>query len=186
MLQIYNTLTGQKETFHPLTENRVGVYVCGVTVYDYCHLGHARTYVSADVLIRYLHFRGFEVNYVRNITDIDDKIIKRAKENQEPYTAVTQRFIKAMHDDFSALAILNPNHEPKATEFIPHMITLIKTLVDKNHAYVASNGDVYFNVRSFPSYGCLSHHDLDELESGARVEVSDVKRDALDFYQLKF
>lgn len=181
MLQIHNTLTRQKETFRPIHEGKVGVYICGVTVYDYCHLGHARTYTSADVIIRYLRFRGYEVNYVRNITDIDDKIIKRANENKEDFTAVTQRFIQAMHEDFAALKLTVPDHEPRATDYIADMIKLIETIIKNGHAYVASNGDVYFDVRSFPEYGCLSHHNLDQLESGARVEVADVKRDPLDF-----
>lgn len=157
------------------------MYVCGVTVYDYCHIGHARTYVAIDTIIRYLRFRGFEVRVVRNITDIDDKIIKRANENNEDYSSVTERFTKAMHEDFNALGISKPDYEPKATEFIPQMIKLIEKMIANDNAYVASNGDVYFNVRSFKNYGCLSHHNLDQLESGARVEVADVKKDPLDF-----
>lgn len=181
MLQIYNTLTRQKEEFKPISPPAVGVYVCGVTVYDHCHLGHARTYTSADVIVRYLRHVGYDVNYVRNITDIDDKIIKRANENQEPYSAVTERFIRAMHEDFAALGLLPPDHEPKATEYISHMTQLIAAIIANDHAYVGENGDVYFNVRSFKEYGCLSHHDIEQLESGARVEVSEVKRDPLDF-----
>lgn len=181
MLQIHNTLTRQKETFKPIHPGKVSVYICGVTVYDYCHLGHARTYTSADVIIRYLRFRGYEVNYVRNITDIDDKIIKRANESKEDFTAITQRFIQAMHEDFAALKLTVPDHEPRATDYIADMIKLIETIIKNGHGYVASNGDVYFDVRSFPEYGCLSHHNLDQLESGARVEVADVKRDPLDF-----
>lgn len=181
MLQIYNTLTRQKEEFKPISLPTVGVYVCGVTVYDHCHLGHARTYTSADVIVRYLRHVGYDVNYVRNITDIDDKIIKRANENQEPYSAVTEKFIRAMHEDFAALGLLPPDHEPKATEYISHMTQLIAQIIANNHAYVGENGDVYFNVRSFKNYGCLSHHDIEQLESGARVEVSEVKRDPLDF-----
>jgi cysteinyl-tRNA synthetase len=181
MLQIYNTLTRQKEEFKPISPPAVGVYVCGVTVYDHCHLGHARTYTSADVIVRYLRHVGYDVNYVRNITDIDDKIIKRANENQEPYSAVTERFIRAMHEDFAALGLLPPDHEPKATDYISHMTQLIAAIIANDHAYVGENGDVYFNVRSFKDYGCLSHHDIEQLESGARVEVSEVKRDPLDF-----
>ena len=181
MLKIHNTLTREKRTFQPLQPGKVGVYVCGVTVYDYCHIGHARTYTSADVIIRYLRWRGYQVNYVRNITDIDDKIIKRANESGMSFSAVTQQFTQAMHDDFAALGLSKPDHEPRATDYIPHMIALIERLLVNGHAYVASNGDVYFDVRSFADYGCLSHHDIEQLESGARVEVSEVKRDPLDF-----
>ncbi|OGT38105.1 MAG: cysteine--tRNA ligase [Gammaproteobacteria bacterium RIFCSPHIGHO2_12_FULL_37_14] len=181
MLTIFNTLTREKEVFQPLHPNKVGVYICGVTVYDFCHIGHARTYISADVIIRYLRFRGYNVTYVRNITDIDDKIIKRANDHQEAVNAVTDRFIQAMHEDFAALQLIPPDHEPRATEYIPQMISLIQKIISNGHAYVASNGDVYFNVRHFDEYGCLSHHNVDQLESGARVEISDVKRDPLDF-----
>lgn len=181
MLQIHNTLTRQKEVFKPIEPHKVGIYVCGVTVYDYCHLGHARTYTAADVIIRYLRSLNYDVHYVRNITDIDDKIIKRANENKEDYQALTERFIKAMHEDFAALQIALPNDEPKATAYIPEMIKIIEAIIAKKHAYVASNGDVYFDVRSFPHYGCLSNHNLEQLESGARVEVADVKKDPLDF-----
>jgi len=181
MIKIFNTLTREKENFTPLQAGKASIYVCGVTVYDYCHLGHARTYTAADVIIRYLRWRGYDVNYVRNITDIDDKIIKRANENQEPFSATAARFTQAMHEDFAALGLSKPNHEPRATEYIPQMIALIEQLIGRGHAYVASNGDVYFNVRSFPNYGCLSHHDIEQLESGARVEVNEVKNDPLDF-----
>lgn len=180
-LQVHNTLTRQKDNFVPLKKNKIGLYVCGVTVYDYCHIGHARTYTAIDAIIRYLRFRGNEVTVVRNITDIDDKIIKRANENNEDYNALTARFTQAMHEDFAALGISKPNHEPKATEFIPQMIALIETMVKNGNAYVASNNDVYFDVRSFKDYGCLSHHNLDQLESGVRVEVAEVKKDPLDF-----
>ncbi len=181
MLAIFNTLTRAKENFQALKANQVGFYVCGVTVYDYCHLGHARTYTSMDVILRYLRWSGYQVRYVRNITDIDDKIIKRANENGENYNELTSRFIKAMHEDFAALGLLAPNDEPRATDYIPQMINLIQTMIAKQYAYLASNGDVCFEVRSFKDYGCLSHHDIEQLESGARVEVSDVKRDPLDF-----
>jgi cysteinyl-tRNA synthetase len=180
-LQIQNTLTRQKDEFKPLQPQKIGMYVCGITVYDNCHIGHARTFTAVDVIIRYLRHRGFEVKVVRNITDIDDKIIKRANENKEDYTALTERFIKSMHDDFEALGLAKPDLEPRATQFIPQMIALIAQIIANKHAYVASNGDVYFDVRSFGNYGCLSHHNLDQLESGARVEVNDVKRDPLDF-----
>ncbi|VVC75819.1 Cysteine--tRNA ligase [Aquicella siphonis] len=181
MLQIHNTLTRQKQEFIPMVPGKVGMYVCGVTVYDYCHLGHARTYTSVDVIIRYLRWRGYEVNHVRNITDIDDKIIKRASENNEEYRVVTERFTRAMHEDFSALGLTAPEFEPRATDYIPQMIGLIEKIIANQHAYVGANGDVYFDVRSFQSYGCLSHHDIEQLESGARVEISEVKRDPLDF-----
>jgi len=181
MLQIHNTLTRQKENFEPIQSNKVGMYVCGVTVYDHCHLGHARTYTSADVIVRYLRWRGYEVKYVRNITDIDDKIIKRANENNEEFHAVTKRFTQAMHEDFAALGLTPPDNEPRATEYIPQMISMIERIIANHHAYVGTNGDVYFEVRSFDNYGCLSHHNIEQLESGARVEVSEVKRDPLDF-----
>lgn len=181
MLEIHNTLTRQKDIFKPLQAGKVSVYVCGVTVYDYCHLGHARTYVAVDAMIRYLRWRGFDVNYIRNITDIDDKIIKRANETGEHFSVVTKRFTEAMHEDFNALQISAPNSEPRATDYIPQMIALIETIIQRGHGYVASNGDVYFDVRSFSQYGCLSHHDLEQLESGVRVDVVDAKRDPLDF-----
>jgi cysteinyl-tRNA synthetase len=181
MLKIHNTLTRDKETFNPLIPGKVGMYVCGVTVYDYCHMGHARTYTSVDVIVRYLRWRGYEVNHVRNITDIDDKIIKRANENGEDYHAVTKRYTQAMQEDFTALGLTHPDHEPHATEFIPQMVKLIETIIANGHAYIGANGDVYFDVRSFSDYGCLSHHDIEQLESGARVEISEVKRDPLDF-----
>lgn len=181
MLQIFNTLTRRKEIFKPINPNTVGIYVCGVTVYDYCHIGHARTYTSADVIIRYLRFRGYNVNHVRNITDVDDKIIKRANEKGEEISGVTERFIKAMHEDFAALQLEEPNHEPRATQYIAQMISLIEKIMANGHAYLGQNGDVYFDVRSHSQYGCLSHHDIEQLESGARVEVSEVKRDPLDF-----
>ena len=181
MLKIYNTLTREKEIFQPIQAQTVSVYICGVTVYDDCHIGHARTYVSADVIIRYLRWRGYTVTYVRNITDIDDKIIKRANENNETVNVVASHFIQAMHSDFVALQLIQPDFEPRATDYIPEMIILIEKIIARGHAYVASNGDIYFDVRGFSDYGCLSHHDVDHLESGARVEVADVKRDPLDF-----
>lgn len=181
MLKIYNSLTQQKENFQPIRSNKIGIYVCGVTVYDYCHLGHARTYMAFDMIIRYLRSRGYKVNYVRNITDIDDKIIKRANENNEDASIVAKRFTKAMQEDFVALQFIQPNHEPRATEYIFKMIALIEKLIVDEHAYLASNGDVYYDVRHFPNYGCLSHHDIEQLEHGARVEVTEAKRDPLDF-----
>lgn len=181
MLKIYNSLTRQKEELKTIHPNKVNMYVCGVTVYDYCHIGHARTYVSSDLMVRYLKSCGYDVTYVRNITDIDDKIIKRAQENDESIGSLTARFIQAMHEDFDALQILKPDHEPKATEYIRQMIRLIQAIIENKHAYVTDNGDVYFDVRSYPGYGCLSHHNIAQLESGARVEIAEIKRDPLDF-----
>jgi cysteinyl-tRNA synthetase len=181
MLQIYNTLTSQKEIFKPLDPRKVGMYVCGVTVYDYCHLGHARTYIAADMIVRYLRALGYAVRYVRNITDIDDKIIKRALENQEAESLLTQRFTQAMHADFAVLGLTPPDEEPRATDYIPQIIHLITQIIENGHGYVGQNGDVYFDVRRFSEYGCLSHHDIEQLESGARIEISEVKRDPLDF-----
>jgi cysteinyl-tRNA synthetase len=181
MLQIYNSLTHKKEIFKPIQAGKVGMYVCGVTVYDYCHIGHARTYTAFDVIIRYLKWSGYEVTHVRNITDIEDKIIKRANENNEDYQVLVNRFIEAMYEDFSALEITKPDHDPRATEFIPPMIAMIEKLIANGLAYVAPNGDVYYEVRKFENYGALAHRNIDQLESGARVDISEVKRDPLDF-----
>ncbi len=181
MLKLYNSLSQEKETFQPREAGKVKIYVCGMTVYDYCHLGHMRMLTAFDLVVRYLRFLNYEVTYVRNITDVDDKIIKRANENKEEYQHLAQRFIQAMHEDIQAVGLLPPTQEPRATEYIPQMIALIEKLVEKKYAYQASNGDVFFDVRRFPSYGCLSHRNIDELESGARVEINDVKRDPLDF-----
>ncbi len=181
MLSFHNSLTRQKEVFTPINPGQVRMYVCGMTVYDYCHLGHARVLVVFDMLVRWLRASGFEVTYVRNITDIDDKIIKRAYENGEPFTALTQRFIDAMHEDAARLGVLPPEHEPRATEYVGQMLTLISRLIANGHAYAADNGDVYYAVRSFPTYGRLSGKSLDELNAGERVEVDPHKRDPLDF-----
>lgn len=181
MLNIYNSTTQKKEVFESLESNKVKIYVCGMTVYDYCHLGHMRMLTAFDVIVRFLRFLQYDVTYVRNITDVDDKIIKRANENKEDYYHLAERFILAMQEDIQALGLLPPDHEPRATQFIPQMIALIEKLIAKKHAYVAANGDVFFEVRSFGAYGCLSHHKLDELESGARIEINDVKKDPLDF-----
>lgn len=181
MLKIYNSFSQKKEVFTPIHSHKVNIYVCGPTVYDFAHIGNARTYTAFDVIIRYLRHQGYAVTYVRNITDIDDKIIKRANENNEDFSQVVNRFTKAIHDDFNALGLLTPDHEPRATEFIPHIIDFIQKLLDKTAAYVASNGDVYYAVRQFKNYGALSHHDIDQLESGARIEVNVVKEDPLDF-----
>jgi cysteinyl-tRNA synthetase len=181
VLKIYNSLTQQKEIFQPREAGKVKMYVCGPTVYDFCHIGNARSFTAFDAIVRYLRHRGYDVTYVRNITDIDDKIIKRANENQEDFNAVVERFTRAFQEDMAQLKLLPPTYEPKATEFIPYIIILIEKLIASEHAYVAKNGDVYYNVRHFKNYGCLSHRDIDELESGARVEISGVKQDPLDF-----
>ncbi len=181
MLKIYNDLTRTKETFEPLVPGKVNMYVCGMTVYDLCHLGHARVMVVFDVVYRYLKAIGFDVTYIRNITDIDDKIINRANENGEPFSALTERFIAAMHEDSDALGILSPDDEPKATEHLDEIVDMIERLIANEHAYVAENGDVYFDVKSFPEYGKLSGKSIDDLQAGARVEPGDLKRDPLDF-----
>ncbi|AKX46473.1 cysteinyl-tRNA synthetase [Thiopseudomonas alkaliphila] len=180
-LAIYNTLTKQKELFKPLVGNQVRMYVCGMTVYDYCHIGHARVMVAFDVVTRWLRHRGYEVNYVRNITDIDDKIIQRAVENGEPFTALTERMIAAMHEDEARLNVLRPDQEPRATGHIDGMFQMIQTLIDKGYAYAPGNGDVYYRVHKFTEYGKLSRRKLDDLQSGARVEVDEAKESPLDF-----
>lgn len=181
MLQIYNTLSRQKETFKPINAGQINLYVCGVTVYDLCHIGHARTYLAFDNMVRYLRFKGYKVRYVRNITDVDDKIIKRALENQESCQQLTTRTIADMHQDFDALFLLRPDDEPKVTEHMPAVIDMISLLVEKKHAYVASNGDVMFSVNSYPDYGRLSGQDLSQLQAGARVDLDNAKQDPLDF-----
>ena len=181
MLQIYNSLTNKKETFKPLVDGEVKLYVCGMTVYDYCHLGHARVLVAFDVVNRFLQARGYNVNYVRNITDIDDKIIARANENGEEFLALTERFIDAMHEDEKALGVLSPTHEPKATDNIPQIIAMIESLIEKGNAYQGGNGDVYFDVSSFPDYGKLSGRKVEDLRAGERVAVDNAKKDPLDF-----
>lgn len=180
-LTIYNTLTRQKEAFKPLVDGKVGMYVCGMTVYDYCHMGHGRVMVAFDVIVRYLRHKGYEVNYIRNITDIDDKIINRANENGEAFNVLVDRMVDAMNEDFTKLGVIAPNSEPKATEHIDGILTMVQTLIDKGFAYAASNGDVYYRVRKFEGYGKLSGKILEELESGARVDVADEKEDPLDF-----
>ncbi len=181
MLKLHNTLTRTTEDFESLVPGKVNFYACGPTVYDYIHLGNARTFTAFDMVVRYLRFSGYDVNYVRNITDIDDKIIKRANENNEDFSAVTQRFVQAFREDMQALGLLAPTHEPRATEYVPRIIEFIEKLIAADKAYIAGNGDVYYAVRNFAEYGCLSNRNIDELESGARVEVNDVKRDPLDF-----
>lgn len=181
MLSVYNDLTRAKETFVPLSDGRVNMYVCGMTVYDLCHLGHARVMVVFDVVARYLRWLGYDVTYVRNITDIDDKIINRANERGEPFTELTERFIRAMHEDAAALGVLPPDQEPRATEHLPEIIAMVERLIARGHAYPADNGDVYYDVKSFPGYGRLSGKSIDDLQSGARVEPGEAKRDPLDF-----
>ncbi|WP_436876204.1 cysteine--tRNA ligase [Siccibacter turicensis] len=181
MLKIFNTLTRQKEEFKPIHAGKVGMYVCGITVYDLCHIGHGRTFVAFDVVARYLRFLGYDLNYVRNITDIDDKIIKRANENGEGFVELVDRMVAEMHKDFDALNILRPNSEPRATQHIPEIIEIVEQLIARDHAYVADNGDVMFSVETDPQYGLLSRQDLDQLQAGARVEVADVKRNPMDF-----
>lgn len=180
-LHIYNTLTRQKEVFKPLKPGKISMYVCGVTVYDYCHVGHARVLVTFDVVTRFLRSQGWDVTYVRNITDIDDKIIKRAQENNETYTDLTARFIRYMHEDEARLGVLRPDIEPRATAYIDEIIAMVSTLVEKQYAYAAPNGDVYYRVKHFADYGKLSNKNPDELLAGARIEVDEVKEDPRDF-----
>ena len=181
MLRIHNSLTKTKETFTPITDGKIGMYVCGVTVYDFCHIGHARTFVNFDVIVRYLRYRGYDVKYVRNITDIDDKIIKRAAEQGISTKELTDHFIEEMHKDFDALGIKRPDIEPKATENIDAIISLVEKLIAGGHAYVAENGDVCFKIDTFPQYGRLSGQKLEELQAGARVEIAQSKHNPLDF-----
>jgi cysteinyl-tRNA synthetase len=181
MLKIYNSIAREKQTFVPIVAGKVSMYVCGMTVYDFCHLGHARVMVVFDMVNRWLRSSGFDVNYVRNITDIDDKIIKRANENGESITELTQRFIDAMNEDSDALGILRPDIEPRATAHIQGMIDMIRALIEKGHAYHAENGDVFYSVNSFKTYGKLSGKSLDDLRAGERVEVDTFKRDPMDF-----
>lgn len=181
MLHLYNSLTRTKEPFVSINPGKIGMYVCGITVYDHCHLGHARSMVCFDVAIRYLRSQGYAVTFVRNITDIDDKIIARANERGIPIDELTAHYIAAMHEDMRALNILPPDYEPKATEHIATIIRLIERLLAKGHAYVSDNGDVCYQVDTFADYGKLSHKDLDGLMSGARIEVVKEKRSPLDF-----
>ncbi|WP_372964573.1 cysteine--tRNA ligase [Marinobacter sp.] len=180
-MRIYNTLTQKKEEFQPIDPGKVRMYVCGMTVYDYCHLGHGRVLVAFDVISRYLRHRGYDVHYVRNVTDIDDKILRRAEENGEVYTDLTERMIDAMHEDEARLGVQSPNEEPRATAFIGEIVTMVETLISGGHAYAADNGDVYFAVDSFPDYGKLSKKKLEDLVAGARVGVQEAKRSPADF-----
>lgn len=179
-LRVYNTLTGEKETFVPLHTGKAGMYVCGVTVYDYCHIGHARANVVFDIIYRYLKYIGYDVTYVRNYTDIDDKIINRANAEGVDYRTISQRYIQAFDEDMARLYISKPTVEPKATDHIDEIIAIIKTLVDKGHAY-ESEGDVYYAVETFAEYLKLSGRNLDEMQAGARIEIGDKKRNPMDF-----
>jgi cysteinyl-tRNA synthetase len=181
MLQVFNTLTARKEEFNPLAPGVVRMYVCGDTVYDFCHIGHARSKIAFDVVRRYLEYRGYGVTFVRNITDIDDRIIERAAQNGESIQSLTARFTRAMHEDYDRLGILRPTHEPKATEHVQGIITMTQTLIDKGFAYVATNGDVLYSVSKFAPYGKLSGKHLEDLRAGARVAVDEAKRDPADF-----
>ncbi|OPX54828.1 cysteinyl-tRNA synthetase [Oceanospirillum multiglobuliferum] len=181
MLHIYNTMTRKKEVFTPIEAGKIKMYVCGVTVYDLCHIGHARVMVAFDVITRYLRHRGYEVNYIRNITDVDDKIIRRAAENNEPVDALTERMIQAMHDDEASLNVLRPDHEPRATHHIQDIINMVQTLIDKGYAYVASNGDVYYRVTKFENYGALTNRNLEDMQAGARIGIEEAKENPMDF-----
>ncbi|WP_415845030.1 cysteine--tRNA ligase [Stutzerimonas zhaodongensis] len=178
---IYNTLTKAKEPLKPLIGNQVRMYVCGMTVYDFCHIGHARVMVAFDVVSRWLRHRGYELTYVRNITDIDDKIIRRAQENGESFDALTDRMIAAMHEDEARLNVQRPDLEPRATDHIAGMHAMIQTLIDKGFAYAPGNGDVYYRVGKFVGYGKLSRRKIEDLKIGARIEVDEAKQDPLDF-----
>jgi len=180
-LFVYNTLTRKKELFEPMQPGKVGIYVCGVTVYDYCHVGHARVMVVFDIINRWFKQSGYDVNYVRNFTDVDDKIIKRANERGIAIDTLTNEMIDAFHQDADALGCLRPEHEPRATAHMDEMISMIQALVEKDHAYVSESGDVLYAVREFETYGQLSGKNIDELESGSRVDVDQTKRDPLDF-----
>ena len=181
MLKIYNTLSRQKEEFKPINPGKIGMYVCGITVYDLCHIGHGRTFVAFDTIVRYLRHAGYDVNYIRNITDVDDKIIKRANENNETCDQLVDRMVAEMHRDFDAMNLMRPDSEPRATHHIKEIIEITQLLLDRGHAYVADNGDVMFDISSDPEYGLLSRQDLEQLQAGARVEVADVKRNPMDF-----
>ena len=181
MLRLHNSLTGKVEQFIPMVPGQVRMYVCGITVYDYCHLGHMRMMVVFDVVRRWLRASGYAVTFVRNITDIDDKIIQRAAANHEPIDALTSRFIAAMDEDGAQLGIERPDHEPRATDYVPQIIAMIQRLIEREHAYVASSGDVLYAVASFQGYGALSGKNTADLRAGARVDVEESKRDPLDF-----
>ncbi len=180
MLRIYNTASRRLEELKPLKDNRVGMYVCGVTVYDFCHIGHGRSAVAFDIIFRYLNYKGYDVTFVKNFTDVDDKIIKRANEEGTTCEEVANRFINEYYKDMEKLNILKPNYEPRATEHIKEIIGLVQRLIDKGYAYEVE-GDVYYSVEKFPEYGKLSHKNIEELKSGARIEINEKKRNPLDF-----
>ena len=180
-MQIYNSFTHKKEEFIPITKNTVKMYICGQTIYDYCHLGHARKAIVFDMVRRWFLTSSYNVVFVENITDIDDKIINRAIENNETITSLTDRFTKYMHEDFDKLGVMRPDFQPKATDYIPHMVSIIESLIKKDFAYLAPNGDVYYKVRKFENYGQLSGKSIDELNAGERVDVDKNKQDPLDF-----
>ncbi|WP_434931529.1 cysteine--tRNA ligase [Shewanella sp. HL-SH5] len=181
MLKIYNSMSRDKQEFKPITPGKIGMYVCGITIYDLCHIGHGRTFVSFDMIVRYLRYIGYEVNFQRNITDVDDKIIQRANENNESCDALTERLTAEMHKDFDALNMVRPDFEPKATLHMPEIIEMVQRLLDRGHAYVAPDGDVLFSVASYKDYGRLSGQNLDQLQAGARVEVDQSKQNPMDF-----
>ncbi len=181
MLNIYNTAARQKQPFQPLKENQVGLYVCGMTVYDFCHVGHARVSVVFDMVVRYLRYLDYSVHYVRNITDVDDKIINRAKENDETWQALTERFITAMHEDEAKLGVMRPDEEPRATDYMAEMIDMIEGLMEKGAAYQGETGDIYFAVKACPHYGAFMQQDVEQLRVGARVDLVEAKLDPLDF-----
>jgi cysteinyl-tRNA synthetase len=180
-IKFYNSLTNQKEDFIPIHEGEVGIYVCGMTVYDNCHLGHARAMMAFDILARYLRFQNYKVNFIRNITDIDDKIIERANKNKETIDALTGRTIASMQEDFAMLGLELPTNEPRATDHIDGIIQMISMLIDKGHAYHSAGGDVFFAVRTFPEYGKLSNKNIDDLNPGSRIAEDESKKDPLDF-----
>ena len=181
MIKIYNSLSKNKETFEPIQKGQVNMYVCGMTVYDLCHIGHARVMVIFDMVRRWFDISGYSVNYVRNITDIDDKIINRSIQNNESIQSLTQRYINEMNADAKALGVLSPSIEPKATEHIEDMLSMIQTLIEKQHAYLAKNGDIFYSVRSFNEYGKLSGKSIEDLRAGERVDIDENKHDELDF-----
>lgn len=181
MLKIYNTFKKQKELFRPLHPGKVGIYVCGVTVYDHCHLGHGRTFIVFDMVVRYLRYLGYQVKYIRNVTDIDDKIIQRAKSGGESHSQLSRRWLTQMHTDFDQLGLLRPDEEPLATENLPQMLQLIASLMEQGQAYQAESGDVLFSVENYPDYGQLSGQRVDQLQAGARVDLTEGKRNQLDF-----
>ncbi|MCW8998851.1 MAG: class I tRNA ligase family protein, partial [Kangiellaceae bacterium] len=181
MLRIYNSIAQDKQEFTPIDPGKVRMYVCGITIYDYSHIGHARTFVAFDVIARYLRFSGYELTFIRNITDIDDKIIARANENKESIGELTARFEKIMHEDFDALGMIRPDQEPKATESIQEIIEIIQQLLEKEYAYQGEDGDIYYHVPKFADYGKLSKQNLDALQAGERVDVASDKKNSMDF-----